>query len=67
MRKIYPDSELIGKSVKKENIENILVVLLRKDKIYPLSKIEQLEQSDILVVFGKFEQTEEIEKWIYTL
>ncbi|SFV58269.1 Trk system potassium uptake protein TrkA [hydrothermal vent metagenome] len=67
MRKIYPDSELIGKSVKKENIENILVVLLREDKIYPLSKIEQLEQSDILVVFGKFEQTEEIEKWIYTL
>ena len=67
MRKIYPDSELIGKSIKKENIENILVVLLREDKIYPLSKIEQLEQSDILVVFGKFEQTEEIEQWIYTL
>ena len=67
MRKVYPDSELIGKFVRRANIENILVLLLKDDKIYSLSQVEHLEQGDILVAFGEFEQKEKIEQWIYTL
>ncbi|RRS30572.1 MAG: potassium transporter [Epsilonproteobacteria bacterium (ex Lamellibrachia satsuma)] len=67
MRKVYPNSELIGKLVKDVGIGSSILLLLREDKIYDLTQIEQLEQSDILVVFGKFEQKEEIEQWIYTL
>ena len=67
MRKVYPDSELIGKSIREVKLDDILVLLLREEKIYSLAQIGQLEQSDILVVFGEFEQKEEIEQWIYTL
>jgi len=67
MRKIYPNSELIGKPIKIVKIGSSILLLLREDKIYDLSQIEQLEQGDILVVFGEFENKEEIQQWIYTL
>jgi trk system potassium uptake protein TrkA len=67
MRKIYVNSKLIGKSIKNSKIQDTSILLLRDDKIYTLLQIEQLEQSDIIVVFGKFEYKEEIEQWIYTL
>jgi len=67
MRKVYPDSELIGKSIRDVKLNDTLVLLLREEKICSLAQIGQLEQSDILVVFGEFEQKEEIEQWIYTL
>ncbi len=67
MRKVYPDSELIGRFIRNANIENVLILLLREEKIYAISQIGQFEQGDILVAFGAFEQKEEIEQWIYTL
>jgi len=67
MRKIYPNSELIGKSVKAVKYSNVIVLLLREEKLYDLSQIESLEQGDILVIFGEIEKQEEIEQWIYTL
>jgi len=67
MRKVYPGSELIGKSIEGSKLGNILVLLLREEKMYSLLQIEQLHQGDILIVFGEFEQKEEIEQWIYTL
>ena len=67
MRKVYPNSELIDKSIKNIKIENIIVLLLREEKVYNFSYIGDLKQGDILVAFGTFEQKEEIEQWIYTL
>jgi len=67
MRKIYPNSELIGKSVKPIKLESVLFLLLREEKIYDPSAIETLEQGDILVVFGTFDYKEEIQQWIYKL
>lgn len=67
MRKIYPNSELIGKTIKENKINNSILFLLREDKIYDLSQIEQLEQGDTFVVFGDIENKEEIQQWIYTL
>jgi trk system potassium uptake protein TrkA len=67
MRKIYPNSELIGKMIKAVDIGSSILLLLRADKIYSLSQIEKFEQGDILVVFGEIENKEEIQQWIYTL
>jgi len=67
MRKIYPNSELIGKMIKVVKIDSSILLLLREDKLYNLSQIERLEQDDILVVFGDIENKEEIQQWIYTL
>jgi len=67
MRKIYPHSELIGKPVKNVMFGNVIVLLLREEKLYGLSQIGPLEQGDILVIFGEIEKEEEIQQWIYTL
>jgi trk system potassium uptake protein TrkA len=67
MRKIYPHSELIGKTPKNKTIGTSVILLLREEKLYSFSEISQLEQGDIIVVFGAFENKEEIQQWIYTL
>lgn len=67
MRKVYPDSELIGKMIRASRIESSIQLLLREEKIYHLSQIDHLEQGDILVIFGEIEQEDEIVQWIYTL
>ncbi|HHO65670.1 MAG TPA: potassium transporter, partial [Epsilonproteobacteria bacterium] len=67
MRKIYPHSELIGKPVKNVRLANVIVLLLREEKLYGLDQVGPLEQGDILVIFGEIEKEEEIQQWIYTL
>jgi len=67
MRKIYPNSELIGKYIKAVKYGSVSVLLLREEKLYDLSQVGPLEQGDILVIFGGIEKKEEIEQWIYTL
>jgi len=66
MRKIYPHSELIGKKPKSANIGRSIVLLLREEKLHLFSEVSQLEQGDIIVVFGAFENKEKIQQWIYT-
>jgi len=67
MRKIYPNSTLISKQIQKIKIDNVKVLLLREDKVYPLVQIEAFAQGDIVVAFGECENKDEIEQWIYTL
>jgi len=67
MRKIYPNSQLIGEKIKFIKIGNTILSILRDDKIVELSNIDELLQGDILVVFGEINDEEEIQKWIYTL
>ncbi len=67
MRKIYPHSELIGKSVKEFRRDSARVQLLREEMLYSLSEVGTLVQGDIIVIFAEKEKKEEIEQWIYTL
>ncbi|BAF71207.1 NAD-binding protein [Sulfurovum sp. NBC37-1] len=67
MRKVYPNSTLIGKKLGNAKIDRSIVLLLREGKLYDFSEISQFEQGDIVVVFGEFENKEEIQQWIYTL
>ena len=67
MRKIYPNSELIGKKPREAKIGTSIVLLLREDKLYDLPGVSRFEQGDIVVVFGEYEYKDEIQQWIYTL
>ena len=67
MRKIYPNSNLIGKVIDSVKIGTSVILLLREDKMYDLTRINQLEQGDIFVVFGNINNKDEIQQWIYTL
>ncbi|AKF25638.1 potassium transporter [Sulfurovum lithotrophicum] len=67
MRKIYPNSELIGKKPREVKIGTSVLLLSREEKLYALSDITQFEQGDIIAVFGEYDYKEEIQQWIYTL
>jgi len=67
MRKIYPNSQLIGKKIEFVTIQNTIFFILRDDKIVELINIDELLQGDIIVVFSEINYEEEIQKWIYTL
>ena len=67
MRKVYPDSLLIGKSINKTIANDALHFLLREGKLLTFIGIDTLMQGDIIVVFGKIEIIEKMQQWIYTL
>jgi trk system potassium uptake protein TrkA len=67
MRKIYPNSLLIGKKIKSPSIQNSILFILRNDQIFTLDTIEELFLGDIIVVFGEINNEEALQKWIYTL
>ena len=67
MRKIYSNSELIGKPVDTIKIESSIFLILREEKIYRPSEIKQLQKDDTIVVFGELENKEEMQQWIYTI
>lgn len=67
MRKIYPDSELIGKQMKQYVMDGVKTLLLREERIYMPDTIDMLERGDIIVMFGDIKMKEKMQKWIYTL
>jgi len=67
MRKVYPDSTLIGKKFKSRLGENTLDFVLREEKLLLFGQTDILMQGDIVVIFGKIENLEKMQQWIYTL
>ncbi len=67
MRKVYPDSVLIGKQIKPPAEEVAKSVLIRKERLFGLALIEHIEEGDIIVAFGGVEEKDEAERWIYSL
>ncbi len=65
LRKIYPNSKLIGKSIKFPKA--YLFYQLRGDKIYTNDDLLPLEVDDTLVLFGLCQDEDRMQKWIYTL
>ena len=66
MRKIYPESPLIGKRVPRA-VKGALCRLIRGDRLYEMDSSEQFAEGDIVVVFAPHEKKEEMESWIYAL
>jgi len=67
MRKIYPDSELIGRVIKQKDLEGVKTFLLREETIYMTNMIDRLQKGDIVVLFGDIRMKEKMQQWIYTL
>lgn len=67
MRKIYADSELIGKPLPSLPYSDAKMLLVRDEKIQHDQEGLLMQQGDSIVVFGKSEQTEEMQQWIYNL
>ena len=67
MRKVYPDSPLIGKkSIFKKSVP-AHTKLIRHEKLYAMRDIEEIAENDIIVAFGTIDNKDEMEAWIYTL
>ena len=67
MRKVYPNSILIGKSLKRMKTKSAMSLLLREEKVYPFTEIEHFMLGDVVIVFVEDKNKDEIEQWIYTL
>ncbi|HIP18116.1 MAG TPA: potassium transporter [Sulfurovum sp.] len=67
MRKINPNSPLIGKTLKTDKKQNRSLFLLREDTIHSCNDMLRLLEGDTVLISGKTEQEDELKKWIYTL
>ena len=67
MRKIDEKSKLLNRELEESYMEDSLLFLLRGERIYRSDEIPTLEDGDIVVMLGKIEKEEEIQKWIYSL
>jgi len=68
MRKIYQNSQLIGKNIKPlKNSNGILLLLIRSESIRQISEGMTIEQDDVFVLFGEIKNNKEMDKWIYSL
>ena len=67
IRKIYSNSELIGKAPNKFKVEGAGVLIIRDKEISSLQEEVFLKEGDVIIVFGKSIHKEELEKWIYKL
>lgn len=67
IRKIYPNSLLIGQKIETMKLDNVLMLLLRDERICTFSQAEEIMQGDIFILFANIEKKDEIQQWIYSL
>ncbi len=67
LRKIYPGSQLLGVQISPIEMPHTLFYQLSEGKIYAKEQMKPLSEGDTLVVFGKTDDEDEIQRWIYTL
>jgi trk system potassium uptake protein TrkA len=67
MRKIYPDSVLVNKKISTCKAEHVVSWVIRESYLIPLENAGRIEAGDSIVAFGKIDDMDEIQQWIYTL
>ncbi len=67
MRKVFEDSLLIGKAVKPLKLDECTTFIIREGAIRPFREKTTLHKEDVIVVFLKTYQEEQVKKWIYNL
>ncbi len=67
MRKIFPNSPLIGKTIKPLSLSEILLFLIRGEEILPFSVPFTLQVGDVIALFSKQHLEERAKEWIYNL
>lgn len=67
MRKIYPNSKLIGSRIRLIDTKGVISFVIRDNLILSKERIEEYKESDITVAFSHVNSEEKIQQWIYTL
>jgi len=68
LHKILDNSPLIGKTIKVlESRENMVIYLIRDNKIYNCSEKIECQVDDVIIAFCTEEYVQEIEKWMHKL
>jgi len=67
MRKIYPNSKLIGNKIRLIEIKGVLAFVIRENIILSKEEMQEYRESDIIVAFSHVASEEKIQQWIYTL
>ena len=67
LRTIYSNSSFIGKTPKRLKVKEAKVLLLRGEEILELNQDIYLKEGDVIALFGRIEDKEELERWIYEL
>jgi len=67
LRKILNDSILLESTIKPYKKENAGVFIVKGDKIQDFNEPKKVEVGDIVVIFGKCEDEEDLKKWINSL
>ncbi len=67
VRKIFPDSALIGKQIKPFKGETVKSVLVRDGVIHPFTESFELLEGDLIFLFMASVYEEKVKQWIYSL
>jgi trk system potassium uptake protein TrkA len=67
MRKVFPNSKLIGKKIKPLKIKDIKIYYIREDQIYLFDEKITLKEGDLIIAFSNIVYMEKIKLWIYEL
>lgn len=67
MRKIYPASKLIGKQVKRINVEESSLFYLREDILRNFDEKVVLQENDLVIAFSTTKESAKVKQWIYEL
>ncbi len=66
-RKIFPDSNLIGKKIDLIDLEDLIVYFIRENKILNIDDIEVLQENDVIISYCKKNVASKVKTWIYEL
>ncbi len=67
LRKILNDSVLLESTIKPYKQENANVFIIKGDKIQDFNEPKRVEVDDIIIMFGKCEDEEDLQRWINSL
>jgi trk system potassium uptake protein TrkA len=67
MRRIFPSSKLINKTLKPPKTNHSSVFYIRDEKIYPFREKVIIEENDIIIAFSIVSESPKVKHWIYGL
>lgn len=67
MRKIFPNSHLVQKTLKPLYAKDTKIVYIRDETLYPFIEKTSFLENDIIIAFGMAKVNEKLKQWIYEL
>ncbi|WP_457749653.1 NAD-binding protein [Sulfurimonas sp.] len=67
MRKVFPSSKLIGKSVRSLHVKDSVLFYMRDNILHFFEKKVILQENDLIIAFSPVSKSAKIKEWIYEL